>query len=48
VLKREQAEKQLNAVRIKNWEKTRLADVGKLPDKLATLGRALMGRGPDG
>ena len=42
MLKREQAEKQLAALRIKNWEKLRLEAVAKLPDKLATIGPPLV------
>ncbi|MGL4552581.1 MAG: hypothetical protein ACRC33_15520, partial [Gemmataceae bacterium] len=48
MLKREQADKQLAALRVKNWERLRLEAVGHLPDKLAALGRTLLGRNAAG
>jgi hypothetical protein len=48
MLKREVAEKQLNALRIKNWDKKVLEAVGKLPEKLASIGRTMRGVADNG
>ena len=48
MLRREDADKRLAQMRIKNWEKGKLEAVGKLPEKLAVVGRALLGRNSDG
>lgn len=43
MLKREEADKQLAQLRIKNWDKNVLTTLAKLPEKLATIGRTMRG-----
>lgn len=44
MLRHEEAEKRLEKVKIKNWEEKVLAALGKLPAKLAEIGRGLLRR----
>jgi hypothetical protein len=46
MLKPEQAEKELEKVKIKDWNDKRVREVGKLPSNLARPGRFILGRDP--
>src|SRR5262245_46445997 len=48
MLKHEDAQKRLEQVRIKHWTEKRVAALGKLPGKLAEVGRGLLGRDASG
>ena len=48
MLRREEAEKRLQKFHIKDWEKQRLAALGRLPKKLCAIGRGLLERDPAG
>lgn len=48
MLRREQAEKRLEAFEVKNLEKRRLDAVTQLPERLRTIGRTLFGRDDTG
>src|SRR6516162_5464721 len=48
MLRREEAEKRLQKFQIKNWEKQRISELGRLPKKLCAIGRGLFYRDPKG
>jgi HEAT repeat protein len=48
MLRREEAEKRLQKFRIKDWEKQRVAALGRLPKKLCAIGRGVLERDPAG
>lgn len=48
MLRREEAEKRLQKFQIKNWDKQRVAELGRLPARLCGPGRALLGRDAQG
>jgi hypothetical protein len=48
MLNHEEAEKRLKAFRVKDWERSRVAALGKLPAEMKAAGLALLGRDADG
>jgi HEAT repeat protein len=48
MLRREDAEKRLQKFQIKNWERDRIAALGRLPARLCGIGRLLLGRDAKG
>src|SRR5437764_10242064 len=48
MLRREEAEKRLDKLRVKDWCKHKVAAFGALPEKVRAAGRALLGRDPQG
>jgi HEAT repeat protein len=48
MLRREEAQKRLQKFHIKDWEKQRIAALGRLPKKLCAIGRGLLERDPAG
>src|SRR5262245_66028230 len=48
MLRHEEAQKRLKGFHIKDWDRSRLAALGALPDKLRAAGLLLFGRDSDG